>query len=684
MRAVRRLLGSLAVAMVTVSAVTAVAPAQAQGSAVTLQLLRQSPWSRADHRSALEVAVLATNTGAEPVSDMSLVVSFGTHYLSRGDFERSLSSGPSSVIATASKIVRGELGAGSARTIEFTIDLSSVEGIDQTDSQTYPAVLELRTGDSALASLLTPVIYLARAPAAPMLSTTWVSLPAPVAIDPGGTLVDPSFQAAIAPDGALRAPLDAIEATVTAGRSHGALDLVVDPLVVTQSRDLDDGYRLMDGTEVSPEDDRARAAGAFLRKLTAVVSSTRSIETVANPYANPLLPAMLSSGLAAELAGERVAGATVLASVGASPATTVASPSGGQLSDEALAWLAGVGSTVVLAEADTVDRSTVQGALAPAPTVPVSTPAGQTTLVLPDPSTQTLFARSDLLGDPVRAAQVVLGELAVIWKEEPVPIPPTLRGVAVAPPSTIPPGMWAPLLERLTTAPFLTPVAATALASQVSPSNPNPELPLQTPSILTFDPAYAASIDALGRSVDAYSSMLENESEVPTQLRRDLFIATAPAFVVDPVAGEPWLAAVRDVTGRAFASVTPTVSEAFTFTSREGTIPLVMGDPGETPLRVTVELRSARFSFPDGDSQEVVVERPGQVVRFRVVANASGQNPIQVLVRAPNGRAVTQPITIVVRSTTVNHIALLVTLAAGLGLLALYSRRWFRRRRNRA
>jgi hypothetical protein len=487
-----------------------------------------------------------------------------------------------------------------------------------------------------------------------------------------------------APGGRGRPPVPAPPATVTAGPPHGTLDLVVDPLVVTQARDLEAGYRLTDGTEVSAEDDRAREASAFLRKLSAVVSSTRSIESVANPYANPLLPAMLSSGLAAELASERVAGATVLTSMGATPAASVASPAGGQLSDEALAWLAGVGSAVVLAEADTVDRLAAQGALAPAPTVPVSTPAGQSTMILPDPGVQALFARSDLLGDPVRAAQVVLGELAVIWKEEPVPIPPTVRGVAVAPPSTIPPGMWAPLLERLTRAPFLTPVAASTLASQVSPSNPNPELPLQAPSTLAFDPAYAASIDALGRSVDAYSSMLENETAVPTELRRDLFVATAPAFVADPSAGEPWLTSVRDVTNRAFEAVTPSVSGAFTFTSREGTIPLVMGDPGETPLRVTVELRSARFSFPDGDSQEVVVERPGQVVRFRVVANASGQNPIQVLVRAPNGRAVTQPITVVVRSTTVNHIALLVTLAAGLGLLALYSRRWFRRRKNAA
>jgi hypothetical protein len=71
-----------------------------------------------------------------------------------------------------------------------------------------------------------------------------------------------------------------------------------------------------------------------------------------------------------------------------------------------------------------------------------------------------------------------------------------------------------------------------------------------------------------------------------------------------------------------------------------------------------------------------------------VLANTSGQNTFQVWVRAPNGQSLTDPpgpvTTIVVRTTTVNHIALLVTIGAGLGLLALYSRRWFRRRKNPA
>ena len=153
--------------------------------------------------------------------------------------------------------------------------------------------------------------------------------------------------------------------------------------------------------------------------------------------------------------------------------------------------------------------------------------------------------------------------------------------------------------------------------------------------------------------------------------------------MTDPAAGEPWLASVGATTQAGFDAVTPIVSPEFTFTSSEGTIPIVMGDPGPTPLRVTVVLDSSDFSFPDGNRQDVLVDRPGVRVDFRVEATTSGQNPIVIGVRAPNGTQITST-TVVVRTTTVNHIALLVTIGAGLGLLALYSRRWFRRRTNPA
>jgi hypothetical protein len=128
--------------------------------------------------------------------------------------------------------------------------------------------------------------------------------------------------------------------------------------------------------------------------------------------------------------------------------------------------------------------------------------------------------------------------------------------------------------------------------------------------------------------------MLGPASEAPTELRRQLFTATAPPYVTDPAAGLPWLASVDAATQEAFAAATPLVSSTYTFTSREGTIPIVMGDPGDTPLRVTVALIGSAFSFPNGSSQSVVVERPGTIVTSPSWRTRPAR-PIQIVVRAP-------------------------------------------------
>jgi hypothetical protein len=92
-------------------------------------------------------------------------------------------------------------------------------------------------------------------------------------------------------------------------------------------------------------------------------------------------------------------------------------------------------------------------------------------------------------------------------------------------------------------------------------------------------------------------------------------------------------------------------------------------------------LRSSRFTFPDGDTQYVTLTRPHQIVLFRVKAIGGGQGAVLVEMRAPkpSGRLVAQE-TLVVRSTQVNKIAVIISLAAGLVLVALWSRRLLRRR----
>jgi hypothetical protein len=63
-----------------------------------------------------------------------------------------------------------------------------------------------------------------------------------------------------------------------------------------------------------------------------------------------------------------------------------------------------------------------------------------------------------------------------------------------------------------------------------------------------------------------------------------------------------------------------------------------------------------------------------------VQATGAGQGSVQVIVRAPNGRVLSES-TFVVRSTAFNRVALAITVAAALALVALWLRRVIARRR---
>ena len=134
----------------------------------------------------MDLELLATNGSSDTLTDLRLAVSFGPQIESLSEYSSVLASGPETILSTVSKSVRGEIPPGNARTISATIDLAEVAAIDQTDAQTYPAVVQLLANGVVVSSLITPVIYLVRPPVAPMLSTTWVELPGPIAFDATG------------------------------------------------------------------------------------------------------------------------------------------------------------------------------------------------------------------------------------------------------------------------------------------------------------------------------------------------------------------------------------------------------------------------------------------------------------------------------------------------------------------
>ena len=654
-----------------------VLPALAQSSAIIpLTLLSQTPWTTLQDPE-LRIGFLATNASEDPMRHLSVAVSLGPSFSSRYDYEAAITTGPTSIVSSQETRFGGPLDAGASRTFALTVDMSEMPGVDQEDSRVYPVRVELRSEGEAIARLHSNAIHLVRLPEQPLRLSWWLELPAPVAFAPDGRLVDATFEAALAPGGALAAPVAAARAVSAA--TGADVDVVVQPSLVEQAERMARGYARADGTVVEPGTGPAADASAFLTQLRALAAEP-SVQTIAQPLDAPSVPSMLLSGLTIDLDRQEDRGAAVIRQgMGVEPASVIAHPPGGLLDTLAIGHYAAQARTVVLAEADAVDRPPQVNAFAPPPTAVVEGSGGTSvTLVMPDPGTQALLQRGDLVADPIRASQAVLGELAVIWKEEPIPEPPDVRGIALALPSTLPTTMWPALLGRLAEAPFLEPMHPAELVAEVHP--PGSGATLRSPSTVAFSQAYAERIEELHADVDAYGSMLVEPGDVASSMHRSLLQAEGREFLGDEAAGTAWLDPVAATTEAAFASTTPQVRQAFTFTGREGTIPLRMGDPGEVRLRVIVQLQSSQFEFPDGAEQEVILERPNQLVEFTVVAKASGQNPIAVTVRTPGGRAISQQ-TIVVRTSAVNAIAVLITIGAAIGLLLMYARRWFRRTR---
>lgn len=666
--------GLLALAIFLVTTFVAAPSGRSQGTtvAVTLRLVSQTPWNTLND-PVLEVAIRADNAGAEPIDDLTLGVTIGAPVRSRTAYETSLTSGPELPIFAVTLPEKGALEPAGTRRFRASVDLSTIGGISRSDSLVYPMRIDLRSGGSPVAVLDTVAILLVRTPEVPLLVSTTIELTAPTAFDPGGLLVGGVFEASVAPTGALAAEIAAV-GRLARGQQLSRIDLVVQPSLLDQLSRMADGYQRVDGREVQSGADGASNAAALLTELRQAVSSPL-VHVTMTPFSGPTIPSLLASGLSADLAAQQAAGREMVQDVlGVDPVTTVVRPPEGALDDPAVAALAALGASTILGDADTVERPPQPNEFAPPPTATLAVGGQTVDLVLPDTGTQALLAKTGFLDDPVRASQATLGELATIWREQPVPSTP--RGISLLLPTGAPARFWGAFLGRLASAPFLQLVAAIDLVKQVPP--PAAPSPIVSPPTERFSPAYVESIKRARRDLLAFRSMLVEPTSLPDRLGRGLLYAESAAYLGIESAGRAWVDHVNEVTHGVFSRAVPDTSQVFTFLSETASIPLRMGDPGTLPIRFTLQLRSNRFRFPGGDQQVVTLTQPNQIVTFDATALASGQGTIEVVVRAPTGRAIRQT-KLTVSSRSVNRIALLVTGAAALVLIGLWSRRLFRR-----
>lgn len=658
--------------------------ALAQEPVVVMTLQAQTPFTTVEEPVGT-IKFVAENLGDTALEDLSVGLSIGPAIRSRGTFVSSLVEGPGETpISVVARSQTGALEPGVAREFSASVDMSELDEVSKIDSAIYPARVDLRAGGIRVGYVDTPLINLVRTPDVRIDFAWWVELDAPVAMDPQGLLIDPAFESAIAPGGGLGQQIQALESAVAPDDGAATVNLVIVPAVIDQLARMADGYARSAGDPVAADERPASDAAALLAKLRGLVEDT-DVHVVVAPFSAPLLPSLASGGLADDADRQQDLGEAIVAEqLGLDPTEVTARPPQGALDEASLQWIADRGSTTVLAQPDTVDRPAQPNDFAPLPTATVATDQGDVlSLVLPDPGLQALLSDPLLLSDPVRASQAMLGELAAVWREQPVPGPQldgteTVRGIALALPATLPAEMWLPLVRRLSRAPFLRLTDAVSFTEHVHPVTEDVEI---TQSLARFPRGYVDAIREQRRNVAAYRSMLVASSTQPAKLERNLLYAEAAQFVTDPLTGRAWYDQVTAATDAIFEAVLPDVEQEFLLTSSEGSIPLRMGDPGLTPLTVQVVMRSASFEFPQGAEQTVVLEGPNEIVQFGVVAKATGPQTIKVKIRAPSGRDLGEDQNLTVRTTAVNAVALWTTIGAAAVLLLLWSRRLVRRPR---
>jgi hypothetical protein len=139
---------------------------------------------------------------------------------------------------------------------------------------------------------------------------------------------------------------------------------------------------------------------------------------------------------------------------------------------------------------------------------------------------------------------------------------------------------------------------------------------------------------------------------------------------------------------RAFTNETGRISlagqETVTFTARQASIPITVLSSASYPVNVVVTLASDKFTFPNGNTRHLTLDRPTTSVRVAAQARTSGDRlPIEVSLHTSNGQLLLAHTVLTVHSTAISFVGVALTVLAGAVLLVWWARTWRKARRKR-
>jgi len=649
--------------------------AHAQTSpSVALRLVSQSVWN--GPRRPLVLSFSATNNSTAAFGQLSAELILMTPARSRTTYELSLHSDPTSTLLANPFPQTGSLEPGQTRTFVLPQSLNLLTALNET--VIYPMRIELRSQDSVIGTLRTPLIFLSEAPKVPLnVVSTWI-LWEPLQLRPDGALGPGPIETDITQGGRLDAMVSGIQLL-----GRGRADVVVSSVLLDELDQMARGYRAIDSTGSSRMVPKGEAGALDASRLLAglqKIASRPGIELVSMPFGDPGIPSLVGAGLGKDVHPLTVRGnALARTLLHSSPAVEVARPLFSELDGGALTTLIRLGTRTVLLDPAYVP--TPPGLrFSPPALARLSVGNRSVTALLPDTGAAAIATAYQ--ADPVLDAHAVLGELAAIWLE----FPGTRgRGAAVLFPEqpSMSPSFFESFAPALQGSPWLSTVPASELERIVGAGERQP-LAAQTYPGFAFD--YVRSLlDAKAR-LAAFRATAEGAKPLASRMEDLLLLSESSTFVTDPASGERFI----DATQRTIRGIYRQVGVAgssvpVTLTSRSGVLPLTLYNRAGFPMRVILRfVTDRRLVFANGSSQEILLPASSQTLTFRVRAQTTGRFPLTIQLLTPSPASGSPPDTIaetelIVRSTAYNLVALLVTIGAAVFLAIWWGRRFLPR-----
>ncbi|MCU1357833.1 MAG: hypothetical protein JWM89_3251 [Acidimicrobiales bacterium] len=202
------------------------------------------------------------------------------------------------------------------------------------------------------------------------------------------------------------------------------------------------------------------------------------------------------------------------------------------------------------------------------------------------------------------------------------------------------------------------------------------------PALVTPSPADLGSYPDLSRQVHAslasLDSMLGDRTDVAGRYDRPLAISASKDL--DPAARRNDVLGVEAQVRRRLSAVSTPPRDKVTLGARDARFPLIITSKLDEPIRVVIELQASdRLDFPD-DRLEKTLEPGRTVASIRVRTRASGDTPVRITVRSPDGHEILAESQYTIRSTAVSGVGILLTIGAAAFLALWWGRNWYRSR----